>query len=447
MLFSEWTNDHVLLLFLLLAVALAIGVRLGLKRGGWNQHLPYMFTLIISIQYYLLSPLYFYLTGKKIIIGTDISGYYGLGVFFPLLGMLFFLPGYWLVNRKKKSVEIPKLLKPPTPKVGRYIIILFCIIYSMVLINMAISGIEIENVFLGDETLGLGAKGETYFLQNFADSLISLVILGYIYGTNRRILIVGIIMSFFLFSLLGFRYRILLTLFGLAFAYLYFHRLQARTVVVGIVSMLIFFYFVMLITENRFLLIQKEYSQLNIDPLDFDYSNYFEQTRGSLADMAIYKVYDNPNKVVSHDYGASMFAYIFVRMIPRVVYPDKDEFYPPPQNKVQFIAYDAWWSRVSGEAILSCACFYIAFGWFGIILFHFLWGVLLARLKIKLNLNNRIQLVLYIVVALVSFQWITRAYLPQAIDHAVYLSIPIFILRYFIKSESRVSVPLKAIKT
>jgi hypothetical protein len=430
--FTTWTNDNVLLLFFLLFITFVIGFSIGFARGGWNQHLPYMFTLLICMQYFFISPLYFYLNKRTIIIGTDISDYYGLGVFFPTVGLIFFIFGYWMgAPIKITKSQLPENVSNPLVK--RYIVILFCIIYCTILINMAIGGIDVKNIFLGDVSLGLGAKGETYFLQNFADSLISLIILAYIFGNNGRLLAIGIVLSFFIFTLLGFRYRILLTLFGLSFSYLYLHKLKAKAILVGIVSIGIFFYFIMLVTENRFSLIKREYSAISFDPRDFDYTSYFEQTRGSLADMAIYKVYDNPNKSVSHDYGASMFAYIFIRMIPRVIYPDKDRFYPPPQNKVQFEAYDAWWGKSSGEAILSSGCFYIAFGWPGVIFFHLFWGILLRKVRDKIDFSDKIQIVIYLVLALVTFQWITRAYLPQAIDHATYLLIPVLVMRYLLK--------------
>jgi len=307
---------------------------------------------------------------------------------------------------------------------------------------MAIGGIDVKNIFLGDVSLGLGAKGETYFLQNFADSLISLIILAYVFGNNGRVLTIGILLSFFLFTLLGFRYRILLTLFGLAFSYLYLHKLKAKAIAAGVISIIVFFYFIMLVTENRFSLIQREYSAIEFNPTLFNYSNYFEQTRGALADMAVYKVYDNPNKVVSHDYGASMFAYIFIRMIPRIIYPEKDDFYPPPQNKIQFVAYDAWWGKQSGEAILSAGCFYIAFGWFGVVIFHFFWGFSLKKLEHRIDFSDPIHLVIYIVIALVTFQWITRAYLPQAVDHAVYLLFPVLVIRYLIRRKKKTKAPV-----
>lgn len=367
------------------------------------------------------------------IIGTDISEYYGLGAFFPLIGLFTLVIGYWIRPVKIKHIDISFDLKGTDKEAKKYITRIFIIIYGIVITNMAVGGIDVTNIFLGDTTVGLGAKGETYFLQNFADSLISLIILAYVFKVKKSHLLIGILLSFFLFSLLGFRYRILLTLFGLGFTYLYFHKLNSKAILVGLTGILLFFYFVMLVTENRFTLVRKEYVYLRFDPTTFNYNNYFEQTRGSLADMAIYKVYDNPNKEVSHDYGASMFAYIFVRMIPRIIYPDKDDFYPPPQTKVQMVAYDAWWAKLSGEAILSTSCFYIAFGWFGVIFFHFLWGILLRNAERSVQFNDKTQIVLYIVLALVTFQWITRAYLPQAVDHAVYLLIPVIILRYLLK--------------
>jgi hypothetical protein len=434
--FAQWLNNNVMVFYTLFGLTIFVGLRMGVKRGGWNRHLPYMFTLLICMQYFLISPLHFYLNGKQSIIGTDITGYFGMGVFFPLIGVIFFITGYWVkkTGRQVKSIKhTEKIIRNPQKKIA----IIFYIIYGVILLNMAVGGVDIQNIFIGDETLGLGQKGETYFLQNFADSLITLLILGYVYGIKGRVIILWMVLCFFLFSLLGFRYRILLSLFGLTFAYLYTHQLRAKEIIIGIIGVSVIFYFIMFITANRQKLIFKEYASLSYSPIDFEYESFFDQTRGALADMAIYKLYDNPNKDIDYDYGASMFAYIFVRMIPRVIYPDKDDFYPPPQNKIQFVAYEAWWAKSSGEAILSAGCLFIAFGWLGIVVGHFVWGYLLRAYGNGINFSDNLSKVHYIGIALVTFQWITRAYFPQTVDHAVYILAPIWILRFWSKKEKK----------
>jgi Flp pilus assembly protein TadB len=49
------------------------------------------------------------------------------------------------------------------------------------------------------------------------------------------------------------------------------------------------------------------------------------------------------------------------------------------------------------------------------------------------DFDNLLSIATYIVITLVSFQWITRAYFPQAVDHAVYMLMPVWVLRWLQK--------------
>jgi hypothetical protein len=422
------SNEYVLILSILFAFTLFMGFRLGIKRGGWNRHLPYLFTLCIYVQYLFITPIFFYLNEKRFIIGTDISEYYGMSIFYNLIGVFCFIVGYWIMGfRAMGKWDHPPKRVLTNP--NKTLTILFYCTYCVVLVNLAIGGVNIGDVFLGNEQLGLGAKGASYFFQNFSDSLITILILAYLLGIPRRKLILWLLASFFLFSLLGFRYRIILTLIGLLFVFLYRNKLKLSVVLLTVGLSLVFFYVVMFSTLNRNVLISRNYAALVYDPLKFKYENFFEQTRGSLADMAIYKLYHNSNKSVSHDYGATMFGYVFIRMIPRTIMPDKDKFYPPPQIEATIMAYDSPYGKFTGEAILSMGALYIAGGIIGLVLGNFLWGILFRRLGNSIRVRDPLSIIAYIVIALATFQWVTRGYFPQVVDHAVYLSIPIWILR------------------
>jgi hypothetical protein len=430
MTFVQTLNDYIVLTICLMLITLIIGFRLGYVRGGWNRNLVYLWTLFIYSLYLFLSPVYFYLSERVQIIGTDISDYYGLGFAFNTLALICFIFGYWISGKPNDTNwDKPPLYRTKNPK--KLISILFYGLYAIVLVNLAVGGANIQQIFIGNEVLGLGASGGSYFLQNFTDSLICVIILAYFYGIPTRTLLIWMAISFFLFSLLGFRYRILLTLFGILFVYLYKHKISSKSILIGAFLGLIFFYGIMFSTENRKALILREYQEVVYDPLTFDYERFFDQTRGALPDMAVYKLYDNPNRNPQYDYGLTMFGYVFIRMIPRSIYPEKDRFYPPPQLAITLQAYDAWWARFSGEATLSVAALYIAFGWMGIVCGHFIWAALIRRYRDRIRLSDKIQVTTYIVIALASFQWITRGYFPQVIDHFVYMMIPIWILRYF----------------
>jgi len=265
------------------------------------------------------------------------------------------------------------------------------------------------------------------------------LVLAYLFNIPKRKLLTWIGLSFFLFSILGFRYRIMLSLFGLLFVYLFKNRISARQIGWSVLAMAVILYVIIFSTVNRKQLILKQYDKMVYDPFQFKTDGFFEQTRGALADMAIYKLYDNPAKNATHDYGLTMFGYIFIRMIPRSVYENKDDFYPPPQIKTIFMAYDAWWAKNSGEAPLSVASLYMAWGWLGVILGHFIWGLLLRRYTSRVSFADPLSLASCVIVALTTFQWVTRGYFPQTIDHFVYLMIPVWVLRYFSKRVKYIS--------
>ncbi len=432
--FVAVTNSLIFLLLGLLAVVLFAGIRLAYIHGGWNRHLVYCWTLIIHMQYTLFTPLFFYTNGKTILHGTDISEYYGVGTFFNLVAMIFFVAGYWLTGFDSKD----KWNSAPAVQLNnpfKWISILFYFFYALIIVNMAIGGINVTQVYFGRESVGLGAQGATYYIQNFTNSLITLIILAYLYDVPKRRLMIWIVLSFFLFSILGFRFRILLTLFGLSFVYLYKNKIYMKQTILGVVLILCFMYLIMFSTENRRLLIDRDYDTIEYNPAKFDYYNFFDQSRGALADIAVYKLYDNPNKSAEHDYGISMFGYIFIRLIPRALLENKSDFYPPPQIKTTLAAYDAYWGKYTGEATLSVAGLYINFGWLGIVIGYFVWAILIRRYSNKVIVRDNLSLMKYIVVALITFQWVTRGYFPQVVDIAAYMFIPVWLLSKFFKKK------------
>jgi hypothetical protein len=424
--FIIWLNSHIFLLAIVEAFILITGILIAF-RNAWQQHIGFIFIMLVSVLYFFVTPLYFWYNGVHTIIGTDIFQFFGLGIFLSIIGLLAFIIGYWSFDLgndiwKGDSAKVIYDIRKP-------LLFIFYALFIIVFLNMALGGINVWNLFIGDEITGLGARGFSYFLQNFADSLISLLILAYLFRFPKRTIVPMFLLSFFLFSLLGFRYRIILTLFGIAILYLLRTRITFSVIRNYLIGFLLFFYLIMFSTVNRYDLISKNYSGVVFNPADFDFKVIFAQSRSAIADIAIYKLFNNPYKMVSHEYGVTMFGYVFIRMIPRSIYPDKDRFYPPPQAKITLQAYDAYWARFSGEATSNLGSLYIAYGWFGIILFQYIWGFLLKRATSVVNPNDPLSMVGYIILILVSFQWITRGYMPQIIDHFVYMMLPVWLLR------------------
>lgn len=425
-------NEYVVVSACLIVAALILGFSLAFRTGNGKKHLPYLLTLAIYSIYLLISPYYFYVNGFRTIIGTDISNYYGIGFYINFLTIICFVFGYWVKDRKQEKWNEPAPVFN-AKKMHKFVGYLFYFFYGIVMINLAIGGVNVQNLFAGNEVVGQGASGASYYLQNFTDSLITVLILGYLTGVPRRKLLVWIGLSFFLFSVLGFRYRIIISLIGFILAYLFMNEIKTRQIVVAIVLGVLSLYLIIFSTINRQALLVREYQSIVYDPLEFEMEGFFIQTRGALADMAVYKLYDDPNQDVKHDQGLTMFGYIFIRMIPRFIYPDKDSFYPPPQLAIQSQAYFAWWASKSGEAILSTGAIFIAWGYYGVLLANFFWGLLLRRFLGFINKQDPLSLIVYIIVGLATFLWITRGYFPQTIDHFFYLMFPVWALRYLRK--------------
>ncbi|MCS3801719.1 O-antigen polymerase [Niastella sp. OAS944] len=436
------SNDFIFPILSLLGLTFVIFLGTGLKKSQWKNNFIFIWTLIVYLQYLLFSPLYFFLSDKKVLNGTYYYDYYATGFFFSWLAIFFLGIGFFLKKfpRKRAAPKIEKVLINPTKSIS----ILFYVTYGIVLMNMALGGINVQNVFLGSDIVGMGAEGASYYLQNFTDSLITILLLAFLYDFPRKQIIIWLAMSFFLFSILGFRYRIILTLFGILFILILRRKITTRMVIGGLLLAVFFLYLIMFSTENRRVLISRNYDKLKFDPTEYKAETIFDQSRGALADMCVYKLYDDPYKSVKYDYGVSLFGYIFIRMIPRAILTNKDDFYPPPQLAITLSAYEAWWGKYTGEATLSVGAMFIALGWLGIVIGHFFWGVLLRRYSLKVDFNNNLSLISFLILSLVTFQWITRGYLPQEVDHAVYMFIPIWVLKRFFTKKVEVTAPEKA---
>lgn len=233
--------------------------------------------------------------------------------------------------------------------------------------------------------------------------------------------------SFFLFILLGFRYRILLSLIGIGIAWFYKIQFNIRTIILSIIFIVSSFYLILFSTVNRENLFEKNWLNLIYNPSSFDYSIIFEQTRGALPDMAIIRGFEIKN--LEHDYGVTTFFYPFIRLMPRFILTNKDDYYPSPQLSTTIKAYDTSYSTTIGEATTNVGTFYIHGGIYAVILGSFLMGVLIKAFNNKININSNQSLLLNIAFSVSLFQWITRGYFPQWVDTFIYMAIPVYIFR------------------
>jgi oligosaccharide repeat unit polymerase len=286
-----------------------------------------------------------------------------------------------------------------------------------------------------DETL-FGAETTSNYLKNFADSLITLLLFLFLFKLDKKFFIPILIVGLVLFSLMGFRYRIILTLMGMAFIQYWQFGISKKMLTTYIIGFVCFVYFIFFITYNRFELVAGKFSELVLDPTKFKYETFFEQTRGVLADFTIIKHYEQ-NPSAQYDYGQS-FVLTVIRILPRNIFGAlKDDVY---SNIIAFqqmnLAYEMplSWGTL-GEACLHYGYFYIAFGLPGLFILSFLMGYLISRFRKIANPNTVLGNMANIIFSLALFQYLTRGYFPQFVDHLIYLMIPLFLIRYFIQKE------------
>ncbi|SFO74195.1 oligosaccharide repeat unit polymerase [Algoriphagus ornithinivorans] len=399
------------------------------KTGGWKSNLIIFIFIVFLFHFTFIVPLYFFFSGRTHIwdnneflvgFGPDISDYYLYGFLVYGLGTLFLLFGY--------LVRIPKLkyiFSNKTISEGK-VVLFFYIFYFLIIFNFLVSGINpLSTLINGSDNTIIGQETFSNYLRNFADSLISLLIIAYAYKISSKKFYLMIILSFILFILMGFRYRIILSLLGFLFVYL----LEGKMISFrSIINFSFFFLFILFITSNRY-----EFAKGNFDnPIEnFRKSNVdliFEQTRSSLPDLAVFKYIDkNVNSEISYDYGLT-FLYTFIRFLPRSIFGDlKDLLYPPPA----FIVIDRAYALPNhfgslGETPTLFAYFYIAFGIIGVCFLSFLLGFVIKFFKMKTDYSSS-GVILQIIFGVSLFQFVSRGYFPQYMDTLLFMILPLFL--------------------
>ena len=415
------------------------------KQGGIKLNFPFFLSIFLLLLYTFITPFYFYATGRSKIFGTedvygkvgkDILDFYQSGLLYYGLANLMFILGY--ISYKFVPNQNSNFSYISTEYIKKVSLIIFFLIFGIILIDLLLAGINPLKLLLStDSDVKLfGAETTSNYLRNFADSLISLLLFLFLLKLDKKFFVTILLVSLLLFSLMGFRYRIILTLIGLAFIQYWQFGISKKMVRTYIIGFVFFVYFIFFITYNRFALVEGKFNELTLDPTQFKYETFFEQTRGVLADFTIIKHYEqNPSAV--YDYGQS-FGFTIIRILPRNLFGAlKDDAY---SNIISFqqmnLAYEMppSWGTL-GEACLHYGYFYIAFGLPGLFILSFLMGYLISRFRKIANPHTVLGNMANIIFSLSLFQYITRGFFPQFVDHFIYLMIPLLLIRYFIRKE------------
>jgi hypothetical protein len=119
-------------------------------------------------------------------------------------------------------------------------------------------------------------------------------------------------------------------------------------------------------------------------------------------------------------------------MVPSFFFKNETKPYPPPQFPIIDDAING--TRDNGEAVTSLGGSFIAFYYPGIYIMAFLLGYIIAKLQNRFEYNY-LSMITGIIINLALFQWISRGYFPQEVDHLAYMLFPILLLKIFIKKK------------
>lgn len=429
--------EYTPLFMILIVLALLFNFIKSYYNGGVRNNLLNIFTNITFIIYLFITPTVYYFTQQYMAFHMDVKEYFGIGFLQIFLHLVFYNWGYFGFAKKKAKVMTFTNLERRIlfgKEIEMKMLIIFSSIYLAVFLNTLAAGINLLDVILGrygEPTLGL--RGGSYYIQNLADSLIGLLVIAFYFKIKPRYINLMLIFTLPLFLVLGFRYRLILSFFGIFLIYIYDNQIKFKSFVKYISIAGIAFYLLLVLTANRRAIFMQDFNQATYDISDFEFDEIYTQSRGSMIDFAVYQHIDNNE--ASIDYGETLIGYIFIKMMPAALFKGGVKPYPPPSF---FIIDDAInGTRDNGEAVTSLGGAFIAFYYPGIYLFAFLLGLTIAKLQNRFEKSD-LSMVGSIIASLALFQWITRGYFPQEIDHLAYMLFPILLLMYFAKKKKRV---------
>ena len=393
---------------------------------GIKKHYFYLFVTGFQIIYLFNTPFHRFLIDDYSIVAQNVRDYFPFGFSLIFLHVLIFNLCYFITYSNYKKLSFVN--EVDDVRMRKMVVKVFTVLFIMIFLNTLAGGINLVDVVLGKtETTTLGLPGATYYIQNFADSLITLLVAAYIFRVKRRHQILMFVLGFILFIILGFRYRILLTVFAIVLYHIYSKGIKARLFFRYFVFAIIFLYSLLFLTYNRVKLYSAQYEDLTYEPSQFNYDIFFDQAKGSLVDFAIYKALDTD--IIESDKGETMFLYVFIKMTPARFFSEGKKPYPPPFFPALDKAIGG--SRDIGEAATILGSFYFAFSTLGVILISVILGVVTKRLTVYGV--RPLSFLLNVMIMMAIFQFYTRGYLPQFVDHLAYMVFPWFFLRKFAK--------------
>jgi oligosaccharide repeat unit polymerase len=397
---------------------------------GIRENIIVITVLFFSYIYIIQTPTIYWLMGQFEIVNVSVEHYFNYGMVLVCIWLMCYQIGFSILGSRVAAREIENISDTTILKINRSNFIVFCFIIFIIFTNSLVGGVNFIDIVLGvygKPTLGL--QGFSYYFQNTADSLITVILIFYYFRFESKKLIILTVVSFALFMLLGFRYRIILTIFGLMIIYILHNKINIKSMLKILFAVIVFLFLLLNMTYNRTAIFMQNFDEVKLVVSDLPFDAITDQAKGSLVDFSIYQAVDKSE--IAHDYGETWFYFSLVKMLPSFLFEQGIKPYPPPLLVAIDIATGG--SRDIGEAVTIIGAMYFSFGILGVIFFSLIFGLIS---KFFQNMMGRSSLgdLLAIIFLLSFFQLLTRGYLPQFIDHFAYMLFPI-LLQYRLLSK------------
>lgn len=403
---------------ILLILVFVFGIMYIRSNGGIRDHIYFSYALAVYFLFFVI-PGYFYWKLETFEeLGVSIKSVFANGIQYYLIGMSCFVFGYTVSPARNDRGSLIRAGLPLSDKVLVRMTLFFIILTA---------GIYIGSGFMDNSYL--------IYVWSTLDCLITLIIALYIRKIERRQFFILTGLAVFIFSIYFFRYRIYLTMMGIGAVYVYHNPDIFRKIWKYAFIGLLMFYVILFFTINRNVLAERSFDQIQYNVFNKEeggsVQNIFIQQASNLhADFTVLKYYFE-NSDAPHDYGETMFLYPFIRAVPASFFTNNTKPYPAPAMQLIIDAYGGD-SRAAGAGrfVTNLFEFYIAFGLVGLILGMFIFGLVLRVLQDKWYWDRGYNSILQIAIMVSLFQYISRGYLPQYLNHITYLTAPVFILMW-----------------
>lgn len=386
-----------------------------------KKHFLLVYVTILLLIYHFLSPLHTLITKNYVIFGTNIRSSFSEVILLYTVGYTAFLFCYILAQGNYKLPKRHKSLYKFSNKA------------NLIIVSLVMAVVFITSRKLGWNNSSDYSGGYLNYILFLSDSLVLVFVIFILENRHTVYHYFLLFPSLVMMLILGFRYRIILFLIGIIYHSYIASRISLKSVVKWTTLIVICGFFLNFITINRHsfrsgdfdeFLWQEETSKITF------YGMLMHQTGNHKADMALYKYMTTNSK--DFDYGESMFLNIVYRFLPANIFASKLKPKIPQQELIKS-SFSSIEGRYAGSALTSPMSYYIAFGHLGVVLFMGLTGYYVGFVSLNSDLMYIRDRVKVVIIAMLLFQEITRAYFPQTFTLMIFLILP---LRLLYKYES-----------